>query len=312
MRFPSTRRGRLPGLPLAATFLLCAVGLTALPARPGTLERAQITERVFPSGLRLVVKEAHATDLACVQVWVRAGGFQESATSSGTAHVIEHLVFKGTEVRGPGAIDAEIENLGGLLEASTDKDWSRFGCTVAGRFAPQVIQIIGDAVRKPQFRPADWEAEKPVILEEIAQVRISPESYVGAQLYELAFDKHPYRLDVRGTAPNVSRLNLDTVRAAYKRSYAPGNMTMVVVGHVETAAIERAVSAALGSEPPAAPSAAGPRPPPGGLWARPPGAPPPPPGRFHRRKRPAPAPSGKCRRGTSARGTWGWHSRRLP
>src|SRR4051794_34465112 len=139
-----------------------------MPACTSTLDPDRIKETVFPSGLRLIVKEAHATDLASVQVWVRAGGYTEDETTSGTAHVIEHLVFRRQE--GPATIDAEIEDLGGELEASTERDWTRFNCTLAGRYVGKALSVIGEALRKPQFRPEDFESEKPVILEELAEV----------------------------------------------------------------------------------------------------------------------------------------------
>src|SRR5690349_24367151 len=115
--------------------LLAVLGLILVawvrPAASGTLDPGSIHETVYPSGLRLVVREAHGADLAAIQVWIRAGGFLEDQTTSGYAHVIEHLVFKGTERRGPGAIDDEIESLGGELTATTEKDWTMYGTTVA-------------------------------------------------------------------------------------------------------------------------------------------------------------------------------------
>lgn len=223
---------------------LPGIGLAA-PARSGTLEASKIKETVFPNGLRLIVKESRANDLAAVQVWIRAGGFLEDENTAGTAHVIEHLVFKGTETSGPGSIDDEIENVGGLLEAATDKDWTRFACTVSGRYVGKVLQVVGDAVRNPRLRVEDWEAEKPVLREEIEQIRINPEAALQQILFQLAFQKHPYRLDVRGTPAFLNTLDVDAIRAYYRKHYVPSAMTVVVVGDVDPAGVERATRAAF-------------------------------------------------------------------
>jgi zinc protease len=242
---------RLPAL-LAVLLGAASLAVAALPGRTGTLEPATVKETVFPSGLRLLVKEAHATELAAIQVWIRVGGFREDATTSGTAHVIEHLVFKGSDTRGPGALDSEVENVGGLLEASTEKDWTRFGCTVAGRYAGRVLGAMAEAIRKPQFRAEDFAAEKPLIQEEIDQIRLNPEAAVSVGLYQLAFQHHPYRYDVRGTPNFLNKLDLAAVKAFYQKQYTPANMTVVVVGDVDAAAVEKAVRADFQADAPAA------------------------------------------------------------
>ena len=245
------RKGPRPLLASLAILFLCLAGAVA-PARTATLDASRIKETVFPNGLRLIVKEAHATELASVQVWVRAGGFLEDQQTAGTAHVIEHLLFNGTESRGPGSIDEEIENLGGLLQASTQKDWTNFTCTVSGKHVAKVLTVVADALRNPRFRQEDFEAEKPILLDEIAQIQLAPEPAIATILYDLAFKRHPYRHDVRGTAAFVNRLDLNDVRAYYKKHYVPANMTVVVVGDVNPAGVERVTRTAFAADAPAA------------------------------------------------------------
>lgn len=245
---------------LGGCLAVLALLAVALPGRSGTLDPAHIKEFTFKSGLRLIVKESHATDLAAVQVWIRAGGFLEDERTAGTAHVIEHMVFKGTETGGPGSIDGEIENLGGLLEASTEKDYTRFGCTVAGRYVGKVISVVADALRNAEFRPQDFESEKSIILEEINQIRINPERSLSALLYEMAYQKHPYRHDVRGTPRFINQVDLAAVKAFYEKHYVPANMTVVVVGDVDTAGVERAVKSAFKADDPVPAASAAPLP----------------------------------------------------
>ncbi len=235
---------------LAGLGALC-LGLVSLPGSAGTLDAGSVKETVFPSGLRLLVKESHATDLAAVQVWVRAGGFREDEKTNGTAHVIEHLVFKGSDTGGPGTLDGEVENLGGLLEATTEKDWTRFNCTVAGRYVGRIVNVVADALRKPKFDQNDWEAERPVIVDEITRISLDPDIAMARLLYSAAFQKHPYRMDVRGEPRFIQTLDLKDVRAYYQKHYVPANMTVIVVGSVDGAAVERAVRTAFQADTPA-------------------------------------------------------------
>ncbi len=228
--------------------LLTLLALLASPGAAGTLDRASIKETQFPNGLRLVVREAHSTPLASVQIWIRAGGFTEDEQSSGMAHVVEHLVFKGTDDRGPGSIDAEVENLGGLLEATTDKDWTSFSCTVAGRYAARLLPVMAEAIRKPKFRVEDWEAERPVMLDEINRISLRPDLLVTKLLYSLAFKRHPYRFDVRGEPRFLNRLDLKAVTEYFQKHYTPDRMTIVVVGDVDGPAIEKVVRAAFAAD----------------------------------------------------------------
>ncbi len=246
---------RWPALSLPCILLgLLAGVILAPPARPGPFTAPAVSLATLPNGMRLLVKEAHATELASIQVWVRAGGFLEDDQTSGISHVIEHLVFKGSDTRGPGLLDDEIENLGGVLEATTQKDWTRFACTVASRHVPQVIRAIGDILRRPAFRPQDWQSEKPVIRDEIAQMTQTPEAVVSALLHDLAYQKHPYKRDVRGTPARLERTDLAAVRAFFQRHYQPASMTVVVVGDVEPASVGRAVRAAFPGVSPGPPA----------------------------------------------------------
>ncbi len=224
--------------------VLAGAAVVGAPARAGTLDASQIQETVFPSGLRLVTKENHATGLAAVHVWVRAGGFTETLQTAGTAHVIEHLLFRAGD-RSAASIDNEIENLGGLLEARTEKDWTQIGCTVSGRHAGKVLGLLGATMSKPVFREEDLAAERPVLIEEMNQVVLNPTELLTRELFRLAFKQHPYRFEVRGTGAFLSSVGIESVRAYYQKHFVPSAMTVVVVGDVDAAGVERAVRAAF-------------------------------------------------------------------
>jgi len=237
--------------------LLLAVAIAtaalAASARSGPPDPETVQERVLPNGLRLIMKPAHALGLVAIQVWIRVGSYRETPETAGYAHLIEHLVFKGGEGRAAGELDQAIEDLGGLLHATTEKDWTMYGATVASRDAARVIQLLGNALRTAAFRPEECRLERGVVLDEIQQADADPERLITRLLFEQAFTHHPYRLDARGAAPVIARVDLEALRAWYERYYHPANMSVIVVGDIEPAAIARQVEAAFRSTRPAPP-----------------------------------------------------------
>jgi zinc protease len=234
---------RWPALWLWLGLLLTAAG-RALAA--GTLDPASIHATVFPNGLRLLVKEGHATNLVAIQYWVRTGGFRETAATRGAAHFIEHLIFKGTDRYPQGGIDAEIEDLGGVLSAVTEKDWVMFGTTVASQYAEKALEVLGDAVRHPKFRSEDLESERRVIAEEVAAERLQPDRIVTARLFQMAFPHHPYGSDVLGSPEAIAGMNRAVVQQFFADQYTPSNATVVIVGDVDPPAILPRVRTAFG------------------------------------------------------------------
>lgn len=233
---------RTPLLPLAVLLL---VGLAAAPARPGVLDAAGVESSLLPSGLQVVIRPSGAADLASVQLWVRAGGFLETPETNGVTHTIEHLLFRSSAEKGEASIDSQVENLGGLLEATTEKDWTRLTCTVSGRHAGRVVELIGQTMREPGFTDAALDSERPLLMEEIEASSSNPLSNSSALLYEMAFKKHPYRLDVRGNPAVIQRLKAAEVEAFYKKHYHPARMILVVAGNVDPAQIRQVAGRAF-------------------------------------------------------------------
>jgi zinc protease len=230
-----------------------AVLLLAMAARAGTLDAASIQEHVLPNGLRVVIREGHGAELVAIQYWVRAGIFLENAETAGTAHFLEHLWFKGTPRRPAGDVDQEIEDLGSLLEAETDKDWTVVRTTVASQFAAKALDVIADVIQHPRFRLDDIEAERRVILDEIASTRADPNRLLIGRLYAAAFRTHPYRFETTGPPRNLLAFKQPQLREYYRAHYAPSNAILVIVGDVQPAEILRQVKALFPAPgPPAA------------------------------------------------------------
>jgi zinc protease len=225
--------GRPGALVLLVIGAVCLAGhLPTACATPGTLDAASIRDQVLPNGLRVVVRESHAAGLVALQYWVRAGVFLEDEKSNGTAHFIEHLLFKGTDTRPQGAIDAEIEDLGGVLEAETDKDWTTLRATVATPFWTKALTVIADTVQHPRLRLEDMEAERSVILDEVAAAGTDPARALTNRLFQDALPHHPYRFLTTGTPENVRQIKLGPLRDYFRKYYTPANSVLIIVGDV--------------------------------------------------------------------------------
>jgi zinc protease len=264
---PDTRLAALLILLIAAACV--AWHLPAARAGTATLDPAAIREQVLPNGLRVIVRESHAAGLVSVQYWVRAGVFLEDEKSNGTAHFIEHLLFKGTETRPQGAIDAEIEDLGGVLEAETDKDWTTLRATVATPFWTKALAVMADTIQHPRLRMEDMDAERSVILDEVAAGSTDPARVLVNRLFQNALPDHPYRFLTTGTPENVRQIKLGPLRDYFRKYYTPANSLLVVVGDVTPEAVlqqARTLFPGVGGRPadkpaaPPMPPAAGGRP----------------------------------------------------
>ena len=191
-----------------------------------------VTEYRLANGLQVLVAPSDAADLVTLDVWVGAGTRRETAANNGVAHFMEHLIFKGTPTRGPGQIDAAIEDLGGSLNAATSYDWAHFYGTVDSADAPAALAVLADALQNAEMRQADIDAEKPVILSELARDDGTAAGRVGQAYNALEFPDHPYGRPLLGTAEHISQMPRPAILDFYHTYYAPANATLVLAGKI--------------------------------------------------------------------------------
>lgn len=141
----------------------------------------------LPSGLRLVVQPRSGAGLAAVDVRVRVGSGSEDAQTSGTAHFIEHLVFKGGGARKPGDFDRAMETLGGEIAARTTRDYTQYTTVVPAAKWREAAGLLAEMVQNPGFRPADMERERAVILSEMTVAQTDPARLGFGQIARVAY-----------------------------------------------------------------------------------------------------------------------------
>lgn len=199
------------------------------------------------NGLNVVIREDHFAPVVAQQVWVTAGGADESDIEAGVAHVHEHMLFKGTERRGVGAIAAAVESSGGQINAWTSWDHTVYHLVLASRFAAEGIDILADAMQHSSFDPNELAKELDVVLEEWKRAQDSPSNRLFDAMFDAAYTKHTYGRPVIGTESSIRGLTRQRILDFYHRYYSPQNMTLIVVGDVDAAAMRREIEAKFGA-----------------------------------------------------------------
>ena len=226
----------------------------ASPAPAPRPARSAPTREVLPNGVVLIMQEHRAADVVAAQLWMRVGGRDERPDELGLSHYLEHMLFKGTPTRPPGSIDQLIEGLGGASNAFTSYDFTHFDIVVPSSAARTAMEILADISVNAAFVPAELEAEKKVVFEEMSLTQDDPEKFLSRRLSEVAYRNHPYGRPILGTRELVQALTRDRLNAYYKKHYVPQNMVVVVVGALTPAEMRPLVAATFGrlSGPPAA------------------------------------------------------------
>ena len=231
---------KMPGLRHRA-YARAAAALLAVGASVAAIAVQDVETHRFDNGLTLHVASGHPCPVAAVQAWVGVGSADEAASEAGVAHLVEHMLFKGSAGYGLGDLVRTIERGGGEINAWTAFDHTVYHAVLAGDHVEAAIHALGDALIEPLVDPGELAREREVILEEIRQGSDDPARSVAQSLFATAFVAHPYRRPVIGTADSVQRLGERELLAFFRRYYVADNLTLVVAGDVDPARIQRSV-----------------------------------------------------------------------
>src|SRR6058998_3794273 len=183
----------------------------------------EIFQTTVPTGLVVLSERVPSVRSAALGVWVRTASAHESAPTMGVSHLLEHMVFKGTERRTAQEIALALEARGGSLDAYTSRDTTAFQARVLDADLPEALDVLTDLVRRPVLREADLRLERNVILEEINTVLDTPDDQVFDLSAEVMWPEHPYGYQILGTRETVSALSTGDLRQLHDRAYHAGN-----------------------------------------------------------------------------------------
>ena len=165
--------------------------------------------------------------------WVRAASLHEPRERMGVSHLLEHMVFKGTERRSAHQIALSLEALGGSLDAYTSREHTVYQARVLDEHLKEAADVIGDIVFRPSLRASDLALERKVILEEIGMVEDTPDDLVFELHNEALWGAHPYGYSILGTRDTVNALGVPELRELHGRVYHPSHVVVAASGNVE-------------------------------------------------------------------------------
>jgi zinc protease len=190
------------------------------------------------NGLTVVLEPHDAADAVAIQLWVAVGARDEGPAEAGLSHFIEHLLFKGTPTRGPGAIDQAISGLGGEMNAATSQDWTYYHLVLPAAHLETGLEVLADAARHAAFDPEEVERERDVILEEIRRAEDTPSAALWRVLARHHYGEHPYGRPVLGSVASIRAVPRPVILEYYRRFYTAGNAAVVVAGPGAPAALD--------------------------------------------------------------------------
>jgi len=186
-----------------------------------------------PNGLVVLTETLPGVRSAAVGIYVRTASAHERRAQMGISHLLEHMVFKGTERRTARELALELEVRGGSLDAFTGRDATSYQAHVLDADLPLAVEILTDLVRRPLLRESDLEPERNVILEEINGVADTPDDLVFELHAQTLWPEHPYGYSILGTPETLGVLGADDLRCLHRTGYHPGNCVVAAAGNLE-------------------------------------------------------------------------------
>ena len=199
----------------------------------------------LPGGLRVITEQVPGVRSVAFGVWVGIGTRDEVDGQFGSAHYLEHLLFKGTTRRSAMDISAAIDAVGGELNAFTTKEYTCYYARVLDVDLDLAIDVVCDVVCDALIRPDDVESERGVILEEIAMHDDDPADVVHEEFASAMFTGSPLAVPVLGTVETIESISRDAIDAFYRGRYTPEHMVVAAAGHLEHDAVVTAVARAF-------------------------------------------------------------------
>ncbi len=188
---------------------------------------------VLPNGIRLITERMPHVRSVAIGIWVDTGSRNEPEERGGVSHLIEHLVFKGTDSRTAEEIARTMDSVGGQMDAFTAKEHTCFFVSVLDEHLPLAVDLLADILLHPLFAAEDIEKEKSVVLQEIKMVEDTPDDLIHDLFAERLWPGHPLGRPILGRREVVQGLSRDTIRRHFRQEYCPAKITVAVAGHAE-------------------------------------------------------------------------------
>ena len=222
----------------------------ALICASAAVSAAPVAQRTLANGMNIIVKEDHRSPVAVSMVWYRAGSMDEVSGTTGVAHMLEHMMFKGTKKTPVGEFSRTIARAGGRENAFTSRDYTAYYEQLHKSRLPLALELEADRMVNLSFAEDEFAKESKVVMEERrSRTDDDPHSQLREQLMATIYLSHPYRSPVIGWMNDLQNMQLADARGWYEKWYAPNNATLVVAGDVEPDEVFRLADKFFGSIP---------------------------------------------------------------
>jgi zinc protease len=212
--------------------------------------KENVFETVLPSGLKVILLENHKAPVVTFQVWYRVGSRNEAWGKTGLSHMLEHMMFKGTEKVGPEDFSRIIQENGGNNNAFTSRDYTAYFENLSSDRVQVSIDLESDRMQNLLLREQDFRTERMVVMEE-RRMRTddNPQAVLIEQIMAAAFEIQPYHWPIIGWMEDIARFTLEDLKTYYKTYYNPINAFLVIVGDFKKEELIPKIEKAFGSYP---------------------------------------------------------------
>lgn len=225
------------------SFFLFSI-LIFLTGSPGMADTPQY--HTLPNGLQVIIDEDRRFPLVSMRLYVQAGSAYELPGQEGISHFLEHMVFKGTEKRGPGQVAREVEEAGGNINAGTSFDYTVYTIDLPSQHWELGLDILQDMIFGATFDPVELNQEKNVVLAEIQRSLDNPGSRVFRSIQSMIFKDTPYEHPILGFRETVQGFDPDSLRDYVSRLYQPRSMVLALSGDIKAHEVLRNAQDLLG------------------------------------------------------------------
>jgi len=201
------------------------------------------------NGLRVASRTMPGVETVAVGLYADAGSRHEPARVNGIAHLFEHMVFKGAGGRSAREISEAIEDVGGDLNACTDREGTSFTASLLAEHLPLGIEMLSDMVLRPHFDAADLSREKEVVLQELGEARDTPSDIIFDDLWAAAYPDQPLGRSILGDETSIAAIAAEDLHAWRSERYRAGSLYLVAAGKVDHDALVRLAEARFAGLP---------------------------------------------------------------
>jgi zinc protease len=242
MRLGPLSRAGVVWLLLLWTFLFIPISEAGL--------KEQVFETVLPNGLKVILLENHKTPVITFQVWYRVGSRNEEWGKTGLSHMLEHMMFKGTEKVDPEEFSRIIQENGGNCNAFTSRDYTAYFENLSADRVQVALELESDRMQNLILKEEDFRTERMVVMEERRlRTEDDPQAYLVEQMEATSFQVSPYHWPTIGWKEDIEHFTLEYLKAYHRTYYNPVNAFLVVVGDFTKEQLLTRIEKAFGSIP---------------------------------------------------------------